>query len=408
MSATLLEDFDILSEWTQGGSAASGAIAETADNVWQASKSLRFTIENSTQDKYITKQVNWDLSAVGGIVLVLYNHIKYGGQALGLQVYLDNQTTVAGDGWYHTIAREFTPGWNVFYIKKTEFTVSGSPNFANPIQSVRFKIYGGTGITRDFTLDSVWTGSHGRPKIVIGFDDGFTDHYVAHQYALSKGIPMTHYLEGTAINEDGYLTGGQVAEMALAGDAICCHDGAQWDGSDGDSGAMMSAQKAALKAYGHIANHASWPQGRYGQYDAEGATVAKSHLMNARTRFLSCRGTGTGINLPISEIANWNGGLRAQPLNNTATLAQAQTYVDDLIAIGGMGAYYGHQFGAADLTHWPQSDFEALCDYIASKADEIDAVTMPELYRSVMGEQDAFYRSSSCLITRSLIGNLIS
>lgn len=405
--ATLLEDFDVLSEWTLGGTAPSG-IAETTDTtgVYQSTKSLRFTLNNTTQDKYITKQVNWNLSGDDTLVMLVYNHRKYGGSAIGLQLYLANSTNMTGDTCLSTWSGDFAPGWNVFYFKQAGFAKYNSFTFASAIQSIRLKIYGSSGILRDFTVDSLWKGVHGRPKLVMGFDDGFSDHYTAHQYAVTKGIPMTHYLEGSVIDTASYLTSAQVDEMALAGDAICCHDGAQWDGSDGDSGQMMSGEKAALRALGHIANHASFPQGRYGQYDSDGADINKSHLMNARARFLSCRGTNTGVNLAIPEIANWYGGLRAHPLNNTCSLQQAKDYVDDLIRIGACGAFYGHLFGTADLTHWPLADFQALCDYIATLNASIDCVTISEMYRTIQGEIDAFARSSS--IIPSLLGSVVS
>ena len=380
--ATLMEDFDNLSEWTQGGTAASG-IFESTEHKWQSTKSIRFGLTNTTQNRYIQKAVNWDLKDNDTLVLVVYNHLKVAPNSIGLQVYLANTNNMTANTCLLTITKEFAPGWNVFYLKQSEFTKYNAFTFDDPILSVRFQIYGGTGITRDFTIDSLWLGQHSRPKLIMGFDDGFSDHYTAHQYAVTKGIPMTHYLEGSVIDTASYLTSAQVDEMALAGDAICCHDGAQWDGSDGNSGSMMFTEKTALKALGHLANHASFPQGRYGQYDTDGATVNKSHLRNARHNFLTCRGTNTGVNLPFKAIANWYGGLRAHPLNSNCTLRQAKDYVDDLIRIGACGAFYGHQFGTADLTHWPLDDFKELCDYIASKQDQIDTVTIDEFYRSV-------------------------
>lgn len=389
--ATLLEDFDNLSEWTQGGTAASG-IVETTDpvQVWQAAKSLRFTLDNTTLNRYIQKTVSWDFSTIRGFSILVYCHRKVAPNSIGLQVYLANNTSMTGNTCLYTISKEFAPGWNVFYIRMTDFTKYNAFTFNSAIQSVRFQIYGASNVLRDFTLDSMWVGSFGRPKVVMGFDDGFSDHYVAHQYASSKGIPMTHYLEPRKFGTEGYLTASQVDEMVLKGDAVAGHDGAQWDGSDGDSYSMMAEARAGMKSAGHVVNHGSFPQGRYGQYDEGGAGIDAIHLVNSKKHFLTCRGTGSGVNLPFKKVANWHGGLRGHPLNNTSTLQQAKDYLLDLIDMGGLGAYYGHLFGTADLTHWPLDDFKELCDFIASKRDLIDAVTIVEQYRYAAGEVETY------------------
>lgn len=379
----VVERFNAMADWTVTNSG--GAAVAKASGVLGAN-SINLSVPGTAgQSTYITQDQTIDLSAENGIWVLLRNRYRTVATGVGLTTYLANGSNMTvGSGGRFTCATvpyagavSVQPHW----IPKSAFgTLDGTPTFASPILSWRFRLDSVAGQQRDIDLCGVVIGKQ-KPCVIITFDDGWdTSYSVGHVQARKREIPLTHYLIGSLLDriDINYITTAQAQEMAGQGDYIGLHGAIPWDADLN----LPASDKAALvaKLGTSISNfeHASYPEGKIGDQELwkqMETTLGNLDVKTSRLAGVTGEPTLLGYGDPMA--------LTSYPLNSTMSLAQAQSAVDTAISSGGTVIFYGHKIaGTADALTWVTSDYTTLLDYIVTKrnAGAIEVKTIKQWF----------------------------
>ena len=342
---------------------------------------IKISIVDSATNTFATHEdINIDLSTEPGFFFQFYNRVVEQGFTNGITFFFSNSTDLSADRWNFVMSGvEVVPGWNVIWIDKNDLAVfDGSPTFANPIQSLRFRLDGTSGTERTVSFDGLFSKIDKTPSIIMTFDDGFEDSFVASEYATPRGVPMTHYIIPELIGTTDYLSKDQV-DLLSTRDYIGSHYVDRWDddggASPGTSLMRMTAAKDGTKALvPWQGDHASWPLGQYGKDSTDGATEDGEFIGYANSLFLTTRTTTANCQFPDAGRLN-PALLYSYPLNSSTTLTDAKNKVDESILTGTDLIFYGHRLGTPDTITWATQDFEDLIDYINEKRLDGDLVT---------------------------------
>jgi len=375
----IIEKFETLTGWTLVDTGPDSNIAVTTggEGVF-APEALRFTSNAvAGSNTYVTKNLTIDLSAAPGFWLLARTKFRQNGAGIGMTAYMANGanlTTGTGGRWQSTaLIQSYAVGLQPHWVPKSAFsTLDGTPTFASPVLSVRFRI-DSSAEAHDWELLGI-TQERTRPCVVVTQDDGWASSYtIAFPACQSRSIPQSHYLISSLIGTGGYITLSQAQEMRAAGDYLGLHGVVRWDTNT----ALIASDKAGLVALGIDTQHAAYPEGRIGDGTTWEAT--KSALIAASVK--TARLTGGAVSTPTLHHRADPHCISSYPLNNSITLAQAQAAVDTAIASGGTVFFYGHKYGAtSDSLTWTTADFTALLDYIVTKraAGLIDTKTIEQ------------------------------
>lgn len=368
-SLDVLEMFTPLSSYNSLGTGA--AAEDDLVNVHIGTGSIKISLDHSATNRYVTHEnISIDLSSVDGFFMSFFNDTVEQAVTNGMTIYLATDATLAVDRWVFAMSSlTVVPGWNILWINKTDFSIlSGTPDFADPIQSLRVRIDGTSSSKREVTYDGLFNYTPKVPSIIMTFDDGFDDTKIASDYATPRGVPMTHYIIPDKLGAAGYITAEVVNELQAVGDYIGTHYEDRWDddggAAPGTALARMQDAKTTTKALvPWQGDHASWPQGQLGQDGPNGTSVDGEFLGYAADLFTTTRATADNLQFPDAARLN-RSALNSIPLNSTTSLAQAIAKVDESKTLGLDLNFYGHKLGSADSITWAVADFEALIDYI--------------------------------------------
>jgi hypothetical protein len=366
----VVERFNAIADWTVSNSG--GASVSKAAGVIGANCINMAVPGTAGQSTYITQDQTIDLSAENGIWVLLRNRYRTIASGVGLTTYLANGAgmTVGSGGRFTCATVPYAGAVSVqpHWIPKSAFvTLDGSPTFASPILSWRFRLDSAAGQARDVDMCGVVIGKQ-KPCVIVTFDDGWDSSYsIGHVQARKREIPLTHYLIASLIDRTdiGYITKAQAIEMAGQGDYLGLHGATPWDA---DLSLPISDKAALIAKLGTSISdfeHAAYPEGKIGDQELwqQMETVLSGQgVKTARLAGITGEPTLCGYGDPYV--------LTAYPLNNTQTLTQAKAAVDTAIASGGTVIFYGHKIGAsADNLTWVTADYIALLDYIVTKRD---------------------------------------
>lgn len=379
----VIERFNAFADWTatnSGGAAASKAAGVIGGNCINLSVPA-----GAGQSTYVTQDQTIDLSAENGIWVLLRNRYRTIATGVGLTTYLANgaNMTVGSGGRFTCVSIPYAGAVSVqpHWIPKSAFgTLDGTPTFASPILSWRFRLDSVAGQARDIDLCGVVIGKQ-KPTVIVSFDDGWdTSYTVGHVQARKREIPLTHYLIGSLLDRTdiNYITTAQAIEMAAQGDYIGLHGASPWDADltlpVSDKAALVAKLGTTISKF----EHASYPEGRIGDqelWQQMETTLVNLGFKTARLAGVTGEPTLLGYGDPMA--------LTSYPLNNTMSLAQAQAAVDTAISSGGTVIFYGHKIaGTADALTWVTSDYTTLLDYIVTKrnAGQIEVKTIKQWY----------------------------
>lgn len=383
-SLPAIEKFTAFSDWTATNSG--GVASAKLEGGYLGANSINLaTPASAGQSCYVTQDQTIDLNTHNGVWLILRNRYRTTASGVGLTTYLANGAglTVGTGGRFTCASIPYAGAVSVqpHWMPKTAFsTLDGTPTFASPILSWRFRLDSHASALREVDLCGVVVGKQ-RPTVIVTFDDGWDSSYsIGHVQARKREIPLTHYLIGSLLDRTdiNYITTAQAVEMADTGDYLGLHGASPWDADltlpSVDKAALVSKLGTSVSKF----EHASYPEGKIG--DGE-LWVQMEETLN-------------GLGVKSSRLAGVTGeptlqgygdpyALTAYPLNNTTSLVQAKAAVDTAIASGGTVIFYGHKIaGAADALTWVTSDYTSLLDYIAANRDSgaLDVMTIKDWY----------------------------
>lgn len=364
----VVERFNAIADWTISNSG--GAAVSKASGVLGANSINMSVPATAGQSTYITQDQTIDLAAENGIWVLLRNRYRTAAVGIGLTSYLANgaNMTVGSGGRFTCATIPYAGAVSVqpHWIPKAAFgTLDGTPTFASPILSWRFRLDSVVGQARDIDMCGVVIGKQ-KPCVIVTFDDGWASSYsIGHVEARKREIPLTHYLIGSLLDRTdiGYITAAQAVEMAGQGDYIGLHGANPWDADlslpVSDKAALIAKLGTSISAF----EHAAYPEGKIGDQELwqQMETVLDSQgVKTARLAGITGEPTLCGYGDPLA--------LTAYPLNNTLSLAQAQAAIATAKSSGGTVIFYAHKLGAAaDALTWVTSDYTALLDTVVTE-----------------------------------------
>ena len=261
--------------------------------------------------------------------------------------------------------------------------------------------------------------------------DGISRRHSYSSFLSTYGFTYTACIIGAQVGQTNYLTADQIKALQSAGVVIANHcrnfsSSSEVSGATvgdglrvlGPYGYGLSPAGEKTLSYGTIRNdtslivaeiqngidyleslgvstggHFVLPEGGFDQYVCS--------ALDSISRVRSVRGTGNGrISNGWAQYgfkngaANgqnwrskkpfWGGGIQLDLAANAAT-AYIQAYVDEVIAAGGIGQAFLHDFNHTDLGGGLYSDTATkdLCDYLATKSSVIDVVTPEDLWQTM-------------------------
>lgn len=375
---SVLEDF----ETTTGWSATNGTIANNPDQFRSGTQSIKLTTNTGAQG-YMTKTVAWDLSACQRVAFWAYLHSPLADYGGALRIDLSND---AGFGNYYRawippawLSVNFVSGWNAINWPLSFFKVgAGAPSWASTIIRVRFFCEAAGGKQVSVSFDELRGGIVGQPAMLLRFDDARSTTYtVAYPKLAAAGLVGSVAVESSQIGNAGYMTSGQLQELANAGWSLINHSdsGTSFLGqSQATVETRLATCDTALAGLGvHVAEKiVVYPNG-----DFDANTLA---AMKAGHRWMAWLNSppndpdgvtpGVPMDLPKTALDR----LPSETTGNT-TLATLEGYVDAALAGGTPVAVLFHTIPDTTLT---QANFEAFIDYIV--ASHLRALTIEDWY----------------------------
>lgn len=378
----------------QANFSISGAGAAKADSYSPALAPQAITLTGTTAAGSANLDragLNLNISALDDFLIAF--HILDATKVNGLTLFLCSD--VSGFTNYYQVQLLSTPmlgqkdnGWNVLGWRKSEMSVTGTPD-PSSIKQVRTQVYSATGGST-VTFDSVWANARTRAKAVVIFDDGWSESYDFNgghgMYTAMKarGLRGTSSIIGGLVGSANYTTHQQIREMHDAGFDLAVH-GINYAGTvpnyqnliqfptESDAVANVAQNRNFLLSMGlaRAADFYVYPQGKY----------TETLIPQMRTVGIKmARGTYEALCFPYFPIPDYMMKLPAVD-HGGKTFAQVRPFIDRAILTGATIIIYGHRIQtAASATglYVTQSEFEQTLDYLAAQVANIDTVTVSD------------------------------
>lgn len=285
------------------------------------------------------------------------------------------------------------PGWNFIEFHSSEWTSVGGEQWSDSMRSLGFAIVGRPSRQQIYHIDQMLVGHKARkPYVIFSFDDTRDSQYdIAWKDpthgAEVKGVPLTLYAIPSLLGGASYMSNAELTEMYDAGCSVCMHDVDTWDNKGAPSGltTYINNLRTQFSQWPRDLDHASYPQGAYGQdtgadnpFDVfDGMEAAGVNVCRSVVKHVQPVGPyGIPHQLNVHGIS----------LDDTLSLAEAKEFIDKAILRGHTCIFYGHQLGATQTAdQWVTSDWGELLDYAIEKqtTGDIEITTVPAWYKAV-------------------------
>lgn len=265
----------------------------------------------------------------------------------------------------------------------------------------------------------------------IAGGDGVSRKHSIASFISSYGFTYSACIIGSQLDQTNYLTTAQMLTLQSMGVMIanhCRHFGSSTEIANstigdglrvlGPYGYGLSPAGEKVLSYGTVKNDnsliVSEIQDQITFLEALGVTTAGHFVLpeggfdqyvcsalDSIDKVKTVRGIGTqritngwsqyGFKNSATFGQNWRakkyflGGGVQMDVDATATQAIIEAYVDDVITAGGIGQSFIHDFNHTDLGSGRYSDTaqKYLCDYLVTKASQIDVVTPETLWNTL-------------------------
>ncbi len=125
------------------------------------------------------------------------------GAELKRSVSADGLYEAAGAGWYNVV-------W-----KLSDFTVTGTPNYSNPITSIQLQFglsSSGPGQGR-VAVSNVRRNAASGSFVIYTADRNYSEQYDVSRYFSAAGVPLNIYTDASKLDQSGYMTTAQALAL---------------------------------------------------------------------------------------------------------------------------------------------------------------------------------------------------
>lgn len=218
-----LTDFATVGDWTKNPFSTSGSVmADDGDGIRLSTPDTA----NSNISATKTFSPGLDLSAGGLLVLGLRDgNTNIQGAEVGVYLSSNNFSSskfmfeFTGDGSLVRGAVQYA------VLDLSEFSISGGESLDNLMTQVRVRLNSDAG-SAAITFDKLYyipSPGKDRPRVVLGFDDGWATQYsIAYPYLTTKGIKATFYAVKDFL-DGNFMSLAQLQELYAAGHDIGNH-----------------------------------------------------------------------------------------------------------------------------------------------------------------------------------------
>lgn len=376
------ETFDNPADWSL---TTTSAVAD-ATNVKEGASSLRLTPTTPGTQGFATKTVSLDLSKAGRQYIWLY--IPTASDLAGIsaiQILLSNDSGFVNYFSRSINGSSFHEGWNKLLLSRNQWSLNGSPSWETIFTRMRVRITPLTGATPTVCFDSLVSQGWERPKCIITFDDGWLSQYTsAFPYMKQAGFKGVVYVIKKYVDQNAlYFTSTQIQDLFNSGWDISNHTENHLNMTTLETYAEVEAEIKNCRDW-IIANgwdrkdsayHIAYPNGGYN--DNVFQACATLGMLTGRTI----------IDRTQAHVMDEKFLLLRQQQNYQNTATTYKNYIDRALAEGGCVILNYHRIMAEgtsnDTTMVDLSQFTGMIDYLASKREQIDVVTLTDWYRGL-------------------------
>lgn len=224
---TRQNDFQTHTDWAAGSGAT---VAADAVNYVIGTKSVKLTVDDSDNARYMSKNISFNAQA--GVGISFYVDAADLANFRLADIWLHQATDVDNGyrcllykGTYPSGIWPITSGWNTIWLSRSDFAALGTPtvlwNADNPVFPVKKVSLGVRRVaagTPSVSFGELMTVEPPFAMIVLGLDDiNNTDYTIAFPYLKARNIPGTCFTPATYIGAANRLTALQILEMQAAG-----------------------------------------------------------------------------------------------------------------------------------------------------------------------------------------------
>ncbi len=368
----MLEDFEQLSDWSVTGATK----LEDTNLFVSGSKSLRLSATGTVVKAQ--KKIDLDFSLVKSVSL--WVHLT-GHSPKRLQIWFSSSNSPGTI--YKTIPYPPPGRWLPIVANPDAFTEYNHESRTNRMVWAGLRMEYDTNATGVINWDALTykMGGRARPKLVLTFDDGDKSVYQnAFPIMSQHNIAGTVFIIKRAVGGVSYMSLDQLRTLYDAGWDISNHTanhGILDQLTQSDAEAEIQGCLDYIEASGFTRNCMSrflaYPQGGFSHSPSAIAAATARGILAARTTTESA-GVVSHDYQPRLQLP---GFLLAYP----TSVDIAKAYVDQVIRVQGVGVIYFHGIGeTANSYYWPAESLRQLCDYLSTRANEIDVVPMSSWY----------------------------
>ena len=375
---TLLEDFEVLSDWTVGGTDATQELSTTAKN---GIYSLKINAINGNA-AYSTKTISQSFSSVINFIFWCYLEKDTDTGFTGnIAIYFSSTTDWSK---YFIITIDDTrliKGWNRMVVDKSVFTNTGTDSWSNTMVRMRVRINLGTDESCYVCFDDLRYDYNARPKIIICFDDEWQSVYdnafpimkANNQkgvlFIITDNVGTTDRMSLTTINELYRSYGWNVCSHTKSHQYLTTI-------SETDMHTEIDSADIYLTNY-TSKKFIAYPYGYYN--DAVISYVKSKNIVFGRT-IVSAQ---YQPHINLSDDLQYK--IKCVTITNTTATATIQGYIDQLINQKGLLILLFHKIEdttADDSTEYLTADFQTVSNYIKTQVDAnlLDVETFTEYY----------------------------
>lgn len=289
---------------------------------------------------------------------------------LRFSIYLSNDLTYTNFLFYAINGYACVEGWNEFVIDTSKFSVTGTGSFNNDIVSMQVRVEAQPATATEVIFDSLIRDTKQKPQVILSFDDGWDSQYnEGFRRMHKKGFIGSIAVVPTLVNTPSYMTLNQLHEVYDYGWELTNHTYNHVNLRNVDAATVRSEIQLCenwlnTNGFTKSSNIVVYPQGGYND--------------NVILEMQSRRAGRSIIEALEPGIPNDKYKIKVHNVLNTVTPTTVYGWIDEAINTGGTLLLLWHILStpADTSTKYTPDNFQLIIDYIYSKRDQIEVVTL--------------------------------
>jgi peptidoglycan/xylan/chitin deacetylase (PgdA/CDA1 family) len=323
-NGTMLENMDTKTNWTLGG----GLVNNDTINFTEGTKGLKITSTNAVNG-YITRTTfPSNATNISNVAFDVY--VDNASNLNSMYLQLHNNSSVAIKATKYITA--YT-GWNRYVINFSTFTLAGGDLYTNSHQGGRFVVTSNSGVTVNVTIDNLVYNINGQANLIYTFDDGYKNITTYAKPILdANNQKAASFVIMSFTQNPLWLNLTNLHSLQSANWDISSHSYFH-NGLTSVNASVLNNETAGAKAYlvangfAKSAEIFAYPGGAWNNtvLDSVKASYKIGRIYNTNTN-----------QKHLSTVVNSSYLIQVKDMQNTVTVANAKTYINDTIAQKGL------------------------------------------------------------------------